>query len=143
VIGVLAAPVWLASDLSARKYLVITSERVSRKAITHALAIDMTTRTGPILADEGMGLLALLGRPLAFQPFELSALARVGVWDDTAFIERLARGDYPAIYIYNPNLHPTLRLERWTPAMLRALNTYYRPARTMGETTIYLYTGRR
>ncbi|HYO89632.1 MAG TPA: hypothetical protein VER79_13360 [Candidatus Limnocylindrales bacterium] len=138
----LALQVGTAVDLSARRYAPITAERVARRPMTDALFIGIRARTGVIVADEAMGLLALSGQPLAFQPFEMSALARAGLWDQSGFIERLARGVYPTILIYNPSLNPSLRQERWTPAMLRALNTYYRPLDLIGETTIYSYAAR-
>lgn len=142
VVAVLAAQVWLATNLSAQKYLPITRERTSRPGVTRALYEYLEDRDRLVLADEAMGLLALTGKPLEFQPFELSALARAGLWDETPFLERLRRGDYPVLTIFNPRLNPYLRAERWTPAMLRIVNTYYRPVDTIGETTIYVYIPR-
>lgn len=141
LVALLAVQVWMATGLSARRYVPIFAERVSRRPLTDALYTGLTARTELVLADEAMGLLALAGQPLAFQPFEMSALARAGLWDESVFIERLARGMYPTILVYNPSLNPNLRQERWTPAMLRALNRYYRPLDLIGETTVYTYNG--
>ncbi len=142
LIAGLALQVWMATDLSLRRYMPITAERVARRPMTDALFTGISARSDVILADEAMGLLALSGQPLAFQPFEMSALASAGLWDQSSFIERLARGVYPTILVYNPSLNPSLRQERWTPAMLRALNTYYRPLDLIGETTVYTYAAR-
>jgi hypothetical protein len=142
LLAALALQIGMATDLSARRYLPITAERVARRPMTDALFTSISARADVILADEAMGLLALAGQPLAFQPFEMSALARAGLWDETPFIERLERGSYPTLLMYNPSLNPSLRLERWTPAMLRALNTHYRPLDLIGETTVYSYAGR-
>lgn len=138
----LALQLWMAADLSVRRYLPITSGRVAGRAATDALYAGIRAHSDDLLADEAMGLLALLGQPLAFQPFEMSALARAGLWNQSDFVERLERGYYPTVLIYNPSLNPSLRQERWTPAMLRAINTYYRPLNLIGETTVYSYTGR-
>lgn len=142
IVALLAVQVWAAANLSAQKYQQITNERVSRAGVTRALYATLDDRNRLILADEAMGLLALAGKPLEFQPFELSALARAGLWDETPFLERLRRGEYPVLSIYNPRLNPYLRAERWTPAMLRVINTWYRPVDTIGETTIYVYVPR-
>lgn len=138
----LALQLWMAAGLSESRYLPITNARVARQATTDALFTGISARSEDLLADDAMGLLALSGQPLAFQPFEMSALARAGLWDQSVFIERLERGYYPTVLIYNPSLNPSLRQERWTPAMLRALNAYYRPLNLIGETTIYSYAGR-
>lgn len=142
VVAALAVQVWIASDLSQRKYMQFTLDRVARGAVTDALFTGIVARTEPVLADEAMGLLALAGRPIEFQPFELSALARAGLWDETPFLERLRRGYYPTILIYNPSVNPYLRHERWTPAMLRTINAHYRRLETVGETTVYTYAPR-
>ena len=142
LIALLAVQVWGAAALSAQKYLAITRERVARPGITSALYEFLEDRERLVVADEAMGLLALAGKPIEFQPFELSALARAGLWDETPFLERLRRGDYPILTVFNPRLNPYLRAERWTPAMLRVLNTYYRPVDTIGDTTIYIYIPR-
>ncbi|MFN8377832.1 MAG: hypothetical protein U0452_04100 [Anaerolineae bacterium] len=142
ILGLLAVQVWGAASLSAQKYQQITNERVSRVDITRALYDYLEDRSRLVLSDEAMGLLALADKPIEFQPFEMSALARAGLWDETPFLERLRRGDYPILTIYNPHLNPYLRAERWTPAMLRIVNSFYRPVDTFGETTIYVYIPR-
>ncbi len=142
VVAALAVQVWIAGDLSQRKYMQFTLDRVAHGAVTDALFTGIVARSEPVLADDAMGLLALAGRPIEFQPFEMSALARAGLWDETPFLERLRRGYYPTILIYNPSVNPYLRHERWTPAMLRTINAYYRRLETVGETTVYTYAPR-
>jgi len=103
---------------------------------------DAVTLNGSIpLADEHMGLLPLVGLPIDFQPFELSQLAAAGAWDETAFVAALRRGDYPLLLLYQPMGNPSLRFERWTPAMLRAINDVYRADGQFAETTVYRWVG--
>ena len=99
--------------------------------------VNDETRT--IIADEAMGLLPLVGKPILFQPFEMSQLAAAGLWDETDFLTQLAQGSYPVVLIYNPYRNPNLRFERWTPAMLSVINSSHRLATQRAETSVYWY----
>jgi hypothetical protein len=141
----LALQVLLLMDLSETKYYRIVFERTS--AESRAGVETLLTRLGElpsgerVLADEYLGLLILRGVPLEFQPFEMSQLALAGVWDESPFVAALRRGDYPTLLLYQPMMNPSLRFERWTPEMLRAINELYRPDGQAAETTIYRYVG--
>jgi hypothetical protein len=39
--------------------------------------------------------------------------------------------------MYQPYRNPRLRFERWTPEMLRVINTFYRFDRQAAETMVY------
>lgn len=133
----LAAGIVMAADFSAAKYQPILEARVRDPERMDRLIETIRTTDTPILADESIGLLVMNGKPLLFQPFEMSELARAGVWDESAFIAALERGDYPLVMQYNPALNPNLRFERWTDAMLRAINNHYRPLYQSSEVTVY------
>jgi len=89
-----------------------------------------------VLADEALGLLPLAGRPLELQPFELTQLARHGLWDPTPVIERLERREYEVVLVYRVPWSP-LHETRWTPEMLERLERGYRPAGNVGHTVVY------
>lgn len=141
ILLLLAVQILLAGDLSERKYAPIISERISQRDQVARLADAIRSIDGEIIADEYMGMLVLLGRPITFQPFEMSQLALAEIWDQTPFLEGLIRGDYPYVLLYQPYRNPNLRFERWTPAMLRAINRYYRPGLQGAEATLYTHTG--
>lgn len=86
-----------------------------------------------------MSELVISGQRVQLQPFEFSQLARDGVWDERPLLDALRRGDYPRVMIYQPYRNPSLRFERWTPEMLRVINSAFRPVLQTAETTIYEY----
>lgn len=144
IIGALAVQVVIAGGWSADKYAPILINRAADDSRRHAEAlirvIDDANRQGSaIVADEAIGLLAMRGAPIAVQPFELAQLASAGAWDERAFVAALARGDYPLVLMYQPAMNPSLRFERWTPAMLRAINDHFRPAPRIGDTAVYVW----
>lgn len=141
-----AGQVILMTNLSETKYYRIVFERTTdeQRAEVEQLMTRLISaaNAGEVaLADEHMGLLALIGLPIQFQPFEMSQLAQAGIWDETAFVESLRAGTYPLVLLYQPMANPSLRFERWTPAMLRALNDAYRADGQYAETTMYRYVG--
>ncbi len=140
-LAVLAVQIAWAVDLSAGKYHPLLTERIVKQEQIAAIAVFLESHDEPVIADEAMGELVLSGRSIAFQPFEFSQLARDGIWDETPFLEALARGDHPLVMIYQPYRNPSLRFERWTPAMLRIINDRFRPLLQRGETTVYQHIG--
>jgi hypothetical protein len=120
---------------------MLVVERIERQAEVDALYQRVQAIDVPVIADEYIGLLTLTGNPLLFQPFEMSQLAQVGMWDEAPFLSALESGAYPVVLLYQPYRNPNLRFERWTPEMLRILNDHFRPAGQMAETTIYEWIG--
>jgi hypothetical protein len=92
---------------------------------------------GTVLADEYMGLLTLLDRPLYLQPFEMSQLANEGKWDQQPLLNAIANQEFAGILIHHFGPFPVFR-ERWTPEMLAAIEQHYRPERTMAGTVIFV-----
>lgn len=140
------AQVFLMSGLSESKYYRIVFDRTTpeqRAGVEQLMArlTDAANRGEPALADEHMGLLTLIGAPILFQPFEMTQLALAGQWDETPFVEALRAGEYPLLLLYQPMANPSLRFERWTPAMLRAINDVFRADGQFAETIIYRYSG--
>jgi hypothetical protein len=92
--------------------------------------------TGPVLTGEHMGLLALTGKPLYYQPFEMKQLSDSGVWDQSPFLAELESGQYPLILMYRPmgnNAHE----RRWTPEMLTLIAANYRYVNNFDQTVVY------
>jgi hypothetical protein len=141
VLLMLAAAVWMATDLSISKYDPILRERADHVERLQPLIEVIRSTDAPIIADEQIGLLVLNGKPILFQPFEMSQLALAGQWDQQPFLDALARGDYPIVMLYQPYRNPQLRFERWTPEMLRVLNDHFRPDLQTAETTVYRHIG--
>ncbi|MCP4537421.1 MAG: hypothetical protein GY832_09775 [Chloroflexi bacterium] len=91
---------------------------------------------GPILADEYMGLLTLQGRPLVIQPFEVTQLSNVGLWDQTSLVEDIRDKEFPIILVHHFPSYPVYK-ERWTPEMLSAIDRSYVFAESLADTRVY------
>ena len=94
---------------------------------------------GPVLADEYMGLLTMNDRPLYLQPFELSQLANAGMWDQQPLLDEIKNQNFDGILIHFDN-SPVFK-ERWTIELLAAIDEYYRPAKTLAGTAMYIPQG--
>jgi 4-amino-4-deoxy-L-arabinose transferase-like glycosyltransferase len=98
---------------------------------------DIVANTdGPILADDGMGMIVLSERHLILQPFEVTQLAWAGKWDQTPLIESIERKEYPLILIhyYKGN---DIHEERWTKEMLDAIERNYALTGTCADERLY------
>ncbi len=92
---------------------------------------------GDILADEQMALLTLQERPLYIQPFEVTQLAKAGIWDQSPVLEGIQNQDYPLILVYYPSFSNETHVERWTPEMLAAIEEWYLPSQTLAGNVLY------
>jgi hypothetical protein len=118
------------------RYQMFTQFKLAQRDNLATLQRLVHAATGPVLADEDIGLLVLDGRPLAIQPFEATQLARAGVWDQQPFLEALDRQDFAAILIFRvPGI--ALEKDRWTTDMFEQIERRYRPAEQIGNTIIY------
>ncbi|MFP4362889.1 MAG: ArnT family glycosyltransferase [Spirochaetia bacterium] len=93
---------------------------------------------GPVLVDEYMGLLPLIGKHVVFQPFVLSQMAADGTWDQSHFLEQLEAQRFNLIAILIPRFYPTLPEERWTEEMLRIIDSEYSLEQEIGDTHLYV-----
>ena len=121
-------------------YYQLVSERMDDATAEHQLLRVVDGATGPVLADEEMGMLPLVGRPIQLQPFELSQLARAGRWNQDPLLAAIRERHYAAILIYTVPAFP-LERERWTDEMLTAIDEAYAVDReiphTRGTTLVY------
>jgi hypothetical protein len=114
---------------------VVRARLAERVPAQRLLDIVHATR-GVVLADEDIGLLPLDGRPILFQPFEMTQLARAGRWDQRRFLDALDRQAFAAILLYRiPEL--PLHRTRWTDEMLAAIDRRYLVEQRIGATDVY------
>jgi len=90
----------------------------------------------PVLADEFMGLLPVVGKPLVFQPFEYKQLVTGHVWDQTSFIDAIYKKEYDLILLYDPEFWDS-QGSRWTPQQLSAIRGNYQKIARLADTIIY------
>ena len=91
---------------------------------------------GPVLGDEFMGMISLQDRQLYIQPFEVTQLANVGLWDQAALIRSIHSQEFPVILIHHFADWPVYK-ERWTPEMLTSIMQNYSPSEFLAETIVY------
>lgn len=90
---------------------------------------------GPVLTDEYTGLLVLDHRPVYIQPFDLSAMANNGTWDQQPFLSMLNKRFFEVIILYNPS--NALVRQRWTRQMLQHIRENYVLAEHIENNEIY------
>ncbi len=139
VLLILALAVNAAIKQSIDVYSPILRRNTWRTEQLNQLVEIVRVTNQPILTDEYMGLLAVNGKAIQIQPFEMTQLAKNGQWDQNPFLNLLEKGAYPVILLYNPKLHPQLLLERWTPEMLTTIDKHYYIDSHAAETLIYRY----
>ena len=126
--------------LSATMHTAVDRRLASRRLDLESIRrLDQLVATlpDPVLADEYMGLLTLQDRPLYLQPFEMTQLARDGVWNQDRLVTDIEQAAFDGILIYYLG-GSFLHRERWTDEMLAAINQTYRPAYTMASTVVYI-----
>lgn len=92
---------------------------------------------GPVLADEYMGMITLNRRPLYLQPFELTQLAKAGIWDETPLAESIRNKEFDLILIHYFPFFDVYK-ERWTPVMLAMIERNYEVFETLADTRVYI-----
>ena len=120
----------------ASPYRAVLHARIAQRVAAEQLIGIVHGSRGIVLADEEIGLLPLDGRPIYFQPFEMTQLARTGRWDQRAFLADLERQAFPAILLFRIPEVPIHRT-RWTDEMLAAIDRRYVLAQRAGPTEVY------
>ena len=117
-------------------YQLFSQFRLDSRADMALVGQRIRAADGPVLADEDIGQLVLAGRPLLFQPFELTQLARVGMWDQAPLLDAIERQEYALILIFKfPGL--PLDRDRWTDQMRAVINRRYAEVEQIGFTEVY------
>lgn len=115
----------------------ILTPRYQELNYVQLLEQEVKNAQGLILADEHMGLLTMNDRPLYLQPFTMTQLARDGKWDQQPLLEEIASQAFDLILIHHFDAY-AVHKERWTAEMLEAIDTYYRPLKTLSGTVVYI-----
>ncbi|MBT9554506.1 MAG: hypothetical protein IV100_00700 [Myxococcales bacterium] len=107
----------------------------SREAGVTVLRNEVKATPGLILADEDLGLLPLEGRPIVYQPFEMTQLARSGHFDTAPLAAAIERGAFSLVLLYAPREWDAPGA-RWTPDLLAALSKHYVPTGRHADTWV-------
>jgi hypothetical protein len=132
---VLAAQVYWAanSESGYQQYLLYKAGLHTQNQVLSDL-IEQTP--GLVVTGEHMGLLAISGRMIPYQPFEMKQLSDSGIWDQTPFLDDLSSGKYPLILMYRPQ-YDNVHERRWTPEMLALISEHYRYVNNFDQTVVY------
>lgn len=113
-------------------------EKVAERADFERLRAIVAAQEGPVLADETMGLLPMVGKDIVLQPFELTQLARQGLWDDGRVVADLRAARFGLVLVNDGPATPAFWVrERWTPRMRDALREAYVPTGALAGATLY------
>ena len=110
------------------------AEKLDMKTTRSTVLLDRLRRAvaesrGPVLADEYMALITLVGKPVAYEPYAMKQLAQAGLWDERPFVEALRRRHFALIL-----RDMQYKSARWTPAQLAAMDASYEEVgRTAGS----------
>ena len=109
----------------------------ARRALTseiNRLTEIVAAEPGLVLADEYMSLLTRQGRSLEFQPFEITQLARAGIWDQGPLLKRIADRQFSLILLLDS---PSSIDDRWTQEMVKAIQQSYDLVDTIAGNRVY------
>ncbi len=100
--------------------------------------IDLVRATpGPVVSED-MSFVVLAGKPLAFQPFELTQAAASGWWNQNLFVRRLLAGDYSLVILpVNVAAGQQPNSSRWSPEMAAAISQAYVPVGYLHGNWVY------
>jgi hypothetical protein len=112
--------------------LAAMDARLADRGSLEQVATQVAAEPGPVLADEMMGVLVEEGRPLLFQPFELSQLAQARRWNSSGFVQDIREQRFGLIAIAGTSLSDGLVQDRWTKPMRDAIAESYEPGELLG-----------
>lgn len=93
---------------------------------------------GPVIS-EVMTYLPLAGKPIVFQPFELTQLTYEQKWDQTEFIDRIWNGEFPLIMLqFDVYSDPGWRYSRFTPEVVDVIRERYELLDKIGDLWLYI-----
>ncbi|MCE5231363.1 glycosyltransferase family 39 protein [bacterium] len=103
-----------------------TPRSIDKQAATE-LAQYLRNTPGELLSEEPFFTM-LAGRPVLFDPFIMTQLAREAKWDPTGFIHMLEARRFARIVTCEDLMTPQKDYDRYTQAMAEAVRRHYRPA---------------
>jgi hypothetical protein len=128
-VAALAVPALLLAQVAtARQRGAVESTEVpplrTQREIGRVLARIEETR-GAVLCED-MTLLVRAGKPIEFQPFEMTQLARQGLWNPAPLLQRLSHGDFALIVLrFDARTPPEWKFRRFPEVMLKLIRSHY------------------
>lgn len=111
----------------------------ARAPLFQALYDLVRQEPGAILADDHMAALVQGGHEVLLQPLEFGLLASGGLWDEGRVVADLKAGRFALVIIRDQgNLRGTRPAERWTAAMLDALDHGYAVRQRFADVSVYV-----
>src|SRR5262245_4092781 len=140
VAAALAMQLVLGDSLAAKKLLDqagrLRQTEVALPALCAALPADAPA---PI---ESVAIARACGRMPALHPFIMTSLAQRGLWDEHAFVQDIAHGTFSVIVLpFDFADGKFRRSDRWTPAMLQAMQRHYRLTEQHGFWRVFRPSG--
>lgn len=99
------------------------------------LAVQETD--GDVLCEEPIYAI-LAGKPVLYQPFIMSQLAREGKWDETPFVDDLLRARFGIVVTTQDLSRRDVPLPGFTEGMRDAILKVYKLSRSVGGTYLYI-----
>ncbi len=128
--------IMISSSMASNVDWILATHQLDFPAL-QLLEQEVKNMAEPVLADEDMGMLTLNSQRLYLQPFEVTQLARMNAWDQQPLLDEIAAQKFGGILIHHFGLWPVYK-ERWSPQMLAAIDSYYRPDKTLAGTVVYV-----
>lgn len=97
-----------------------------------SLAALVAATPDPLLSEH-IGVLAQQGRPVWLHSFVYTQLVRQGVFDDAQLLDRITSQAYPLVIQRADARIDRLELDRWSQAMLNAIESAYAPGQRIGR----------
>jgi hypothetical protein len=109
----------------------------TRQAIGRVLTrIEATP--GAVLSED-MTLLVRAGKPIVFQPFEMTQLARQGLWNSAPLLKRLAAREFALIVLrFDVDTPPEWKFRRFPDVMLELIRSQYSLAENIDGYWLYV-----
>jgi hypothetical protein len=137
LVFVLAVQINILIGWSRQDYIPALMNRVADTREIAGLAQYIQEAQGPILADEYMGLIPLVGRRLYFQPLEYKQLQAADLWSETPLVASIQRKEFSVILLYEPRDRRAISV-RWAPEIRNTIYAHYRLANTLDRNFVYL-----
>jgi hypothetical protein len=132
----LAGQVWALNQWTVRHRAGPLAARIAQRPEAAMLQEVVRTASGPVLADEHMGLLPLAGREIDFQPFEFQLLEYAGLWSSEPLAREIEEGRFAVILLYEPTGWDSPR-ELWSERLRDAIFRKYRRVARAADTGVY------
>jgi hypothetical protein len=136
LVFVLAVQINILTDWSRRDYTPALMNKVADAREVEQLAEYVREASGPILADEYMGLIPLSGGRLYFQPVEYKQLQAANLWSEDPLLASIERDEFSIILLYEPRDRSAISI-RWTQTVRNTIYAHYTLEDTLARNFVY------